>query len=189
MKENMLASDLYPSRFLEAADLQGHKPKVMIADVEVEELEMQGKKGTEKKNCVVITLADPKTKEPKKKQFFANRTNTYSLNLLLGRKVNDWKWKTIILCSDDEVDPSTGDMGCAIRIESSPDAAPDRAKAYATAWGGPNGKRTRGMLARRLKKAINLIDGKKQPDGAKQESAPSSELPLTPPGDAPVSQP
>jgi hypothetical protein len=197
MKDNMLASELYPSRFLEAADLQGHKPTVMIADVELEELELQGKKGTEKKNCAVITLADPKTKEPKKKQFLANRTNTYSLALLLGRKVKDWQWKRIVLCSDDEVDPSSGDPICAIRIESSPDAAPERAKAYATAWGGGGGKRQRGALARRLKKAINLIDGKKQPETTKQESAapPMADqtLPADPPpvpaGDAPGGQP
>lgn len=167
MKDNMLASELYPSRFLEAADLQGHKPTVLIAEVELEELELQGKGGkNEKKSCAVITLADPKTKEPKKKQFLANRTNAYSLTLLLGRRVKEWQWKKVVLCSDDEVDPSSGDPICAIRIESSPDATPERAKAYAAAWGGGGGKRQRGALARRLKKAINLIDGKKQDPNA-----------------------
>jgi len=79
--------DLYPGRFLKAADLKGKKVTLKIADVNLEEL--VGDKGPQVKGVIAF--------EKTEKQIALNKTNGICLKEMFGKKVQEWIGRRITL--------------------------------------------------------------------------------------------
>jgi hypothetical protein len=101
--------ELYPGRFLHAADLKGKKVTVRISDVTIEEL--VGDKGPQIKGLMSF--------EGKDKQFALNKTNGIMIKAMFGRKIADWIGKRITLFED------TWDGEPCLRVWGSPDIEKD----------------------------------------------------------------
>jgi hypothetical protein len=101
--------ELYPGRFLHAADLKGKKVTVRISDVSLEEL--VGDKGPQVKGLMSF--------EGKDKQFALNKTNGILIKAMFGRKLADWVGKRITLFED------TWDGEPCLRVWGSPDIKED----------------------------------------------------------------
>jgi hypothetical protein len=101
--------DLYPGRFLKAADLKGKRVTVRIADVHLEEL--IGDKGPQVKGLLTF--------EGKDKAMALNKTNGMLIKAMFGRKLADWVGKRITLFED------TWDGDPCLRVWGSPDIAAD----------------------------------------------------------------
>lgn len=112
-------SVMHPSKYLCCDDLKGRTITVKIANVDTELVQMSDGSEEEK---VVIRF------ENARKDFIGGKTNDYSLAVLLSRKPLDWIGKRATLM------PSTTTFGRAIkpciRIAGSPDAKPERVKAF-----------------------------------------------------------
>lgn len=155
---------MYPSDYLRAEDLLGKPVAVTIATVNIAALPLEGGQSADR---VVIGLR--KTS----KKFVCGKTNGYSLGVLISSRAAEWIGKRIILCPDVDTF-GREDVPC-IRIASSPDAAPDRAAAYARAW---KGERRRGKLVGRLKRALLGLSDKTaapvEPEDPEIEDAPAT---------------
>lgn len=101
--------ELYPGRFLHAADLKGKKVTVKISDVNLEEL--IGDKGPQIKGLMSF--------EGKDKQFALNKTNGILIKAMFGRRIADWMGKRIILFED------SWDGEPCLRVWGSPDIEKD----------------------------------------------------------------
>jgi hypothetical protein len=101
--------ELYPGRFLHAADLKGKKVTVRISDVTLEEL--IGDKGAQVKGLMSF--------EGKDKQFALNKTNGILIKAMFGRKLGDWVGKRITLFED------VWDGEPCLRVWGSPDIDKD----------------------------------------------------------------
>jgi hypothetical protein len=101
--------ELYPGRFLHAADLKGKKVTVRISDVNIEEL--VGDKGPQVKGLMSF--------DGKDKQFALNKTNGILIKAMFGRKIADWMGKRITLFED------TWDGEPCLRVWGSPDIKED----------------------------------------------------------------
>jgi hypothetical protein len=110
---------MHPSKYLSCDDLKGRTVTVKIASVDIEMVPMSD--GDEKEKTVIRF-------EKVNKDFMGGPTNDYSLAVLLSRRPIDWVGKRVVLM------PSTTTFGRAvlpcIRIGGSPDATPERAKAF-----------------------------------------------------------
>jgi len=88
-----------------------------------------------------------------KKKWICNVTNQWSIAVLLeSKQAKDWIGKRITLCTDEDVDVSTGQPVPCVRVGGSPDASEEANKRYVLAW--TSGPRKRGELAKRLKRAF-----------------------------------
>jgi hypothetical protein len=105
----MTFDDLYPSRFVKAADLQGKDVTKTITSVKQEELESENGK----KVKVIVTFANSK------KQWVAPVTCGLALKLMFGDKVQGWIGKRVTLFGRQV--ESFGEMVDAIRVRGSPD--------------------------------------------------------------------
>jgi hypothetical protein len=101
--------ELYPGRFLHAADLKGKKVTVRINDVTLEEL--IGDKGAQVKGLMSF--------DGKDKQFALNKTNGICIKAMFGRKIAEWTGKRITLFE------GTWDGDPCLRIWGSPDIEAD----------------------------------------------------------------
>jgi hypothetical protein len=101
--------ELYPGRFLHAADLKGKKVTVRITDVILEEL--IGDNGAQVKGLMSF--------DGKDKQFALNKTNGICIKAMFGRKLADWTGKRITL-----FEGSWNGEPC-LRIWGSPDIEAD----------------------------------------------------------------
>jgi hypothetical protein len=99
--------ELYPGRFLKAADFKGNKVTLRIADVNLEEL--VGDKGPQIKGVIAFNGTD--------KQLALNKTNGICLKAMFGKKVQEWVGKRITLF------PTTYNDDDCIRVWGSPDIA------------------------------------------------------------------
>jgi hypothetical protein len=112
-------SCLHPSKYLSCDDLKGRTITVKIASVDMEPVQMSD--GSEEVKPVIRF-------EKANKAFIGGKTNDYSIAVLLSRKPLDWVGKRITLM------PGTTTFGRdikpCIRIAGSPDASPERAKAF-----------------------------------------------------------
>jgi hypothetical protein len=99
--------DLYPGRFLKAADLKGKKVTLKIVDVDIEELE--GDDGKKIKGLVSF--------EGRQKKLIACKTNGLCLREMFGRQIADWIGKRVTIYEDQW----NGEP--AIRVWGSPDIA------------------------------------------------------------------
>lgn len=82
--------ELYPGRFLKAADLLGKKVTLTLADVDLEELE--GDDG--KKTKCIISFAG------KTKKLVACKTNGLCIKEMFGKDIANWIGKRITLFED-----------------------------------------------------------------------------------------
>lgn len=106
----MHIDQLYPSRFLRAADLNGKPLRVTIAGLKREDI------GGEQK--VVLSFTDGS------KDLILNKTNGRAIAKALGDETSAWPGKDIILVAT-QVD-FRGDMVDAIRVRAAPAARPAR---------------------------------------------------------------
>lgn len=138
------------SDYIAADDLGGKVRTLVISDVRFAP-DMPGKPRNGKKSkSVLITF------EKARKCWIVNTTNQWSIALLLGTKTAvEWIGKRISLHADMDVDIESGQPTACIRVQGSPDATPERAKAYAKAWAG--GKRERGALVKRVKRELRKL--------------------------------
>jgi hypothetical protein len=97
--------DLYPGRFLKAADFKGKKVTLTVKDVNIEELEGEGGKK------IKATLAFNETE----KQLVACKTNGLCLKAMFGRVLAEWVGKRVTLF------PDTWNNEPCIRVWGSPD--------------------------------------------------------------------
>jgi len=96
---------MYPGRFIKAADFKGEKVTLQIAAVDLEELE--GDKGKQIKGVIRF--------ERTEKAFALNKTNGICLKAMFGKKVQEWVGKRITLF------PTTYGGDDCIRVYGSPD--------------------------------------------------------------------
>lgn len=102
--------ELYPGRFIKAADLKGKNVTLTIASVDLEELE--GDKGKQIKGVVGFDRTE--------KQLALNKTNGICLKEMFGKKVQGWVGKRVTLM------PSMWNGEDCIRIYGSPDLPDDK---------------------------------------------------------------
>lgn len=101
--------ELYPGRFLHAADLKGKKVTLRMTDINLELLE--GDKGPQIKGLVSFEKTD--------KQFALNKTNGLMIKAMFGSKLAAWVGKRITLFED------TWDGEPCLRVWGSPDIEKD----------------------------------------------------------------
>jgi hypothetical protein len=85
-----LYDQLYPGRFIKAAELLGKKPSLTMTDIDLEELE--GDDG--KKTKCIITF-----KETVKK-LVACKTNGLCIKAMFGKELKDWLGKRVTIHED-----------------------------------------------------------------------------------------
>lgn len=103
----MNAHTMFPSKYLKAADLDGHEPIVTISEVSVESM---GASEDQKENKPVIYF------EGKEKGVVCNVTNWNTLIGLFGDETNLWIGKKIKLVTAEVA--FKGKMTLSIRISS-----------------------------------------------------------------------
>jgi hypothetical protein len=102
--------ELYPGRFLKAADFKGQKVTLTIARVKIDELE--GDKGPQIKGVIGFQKTE--------KEWALNKTNGICLKDMFGKKVQEWVGKRVTLfASVIESGRFKGDD--CIRVWGSPD--------------------------------------------------------------------
>jgi hypothetical protein len=102
--------ELYPGRFVKAADLKGKKVTVTIADVDLEDLEDET--GAQKTKCIISFRESPK-------KLVACKTNGLCVRDMFGPQIAQWLGKRITLFE------STWNNEPAIRVWGSPDIPAD----------------------------------------------------------------
>lgn len=105
--------ELYPGRFLKAADLRGQHVTVRISDVALDELE--GEKGTKVQGIIFLHNTD--------KQIVLNKTNGLCLKGMFGKTLSEWIGKRFTIKAD--VTKLGKDTVDCIRIHGSPDILED----------------------------------------------------------------
>lgn len=108
----MDAELLLLGRFIKSVELQGKDVTLTIADVVIEELE-ETKGGVKKKGVVLFKERD--------RGWVLNRTNVEALKAMWGRDTEAWKNRRVTIYPAPQRNPSTGEMGTAIRVRGSPD--------------------------------------------------------------------
>ena len=84
----MNASDLYPSKYLKAADLKGREPTVCIANYKIETIGQ----GQDQKAVLYF--------QNMKKGLVLNKTNVERIAYYYGDDMNEWTGKELILYTD-----------------------------------------------------------------------------------------
>lgn len=102
--------ELYPGRFVKAADLKGKRVTVTITDVDLEELE--GDDGVKTK-CIITFRESPK-------KLVACKTNGFCIREMFGTKLDKWINRRVTLFE------STWNNEPCIRIWGSPDIPEDK---------------------------------------------------------------
>jgi hypothetical protein len=81
---------LYPGRFIKAAELQGKKPSLTMTDIELEDLEGDDGKKTK---CIISF------KETQKK-LVACKTNGLCIKAMFGKELKEWLGKRVTIHED-----------------------------------------------------------------------------------------
>ena len=100
---------LYPGRFIKAAELLGKKVTLTISDVELEDLEGDDGKKTK---CIISFKETPK-------KLVACKTNGYCIKEMFGKELANWFGKRITIFED------TWNGEPATRVWGSPDIDAD----------------------------------------------------------------
>jgi len=82
--------ELYPGRFIKAADLKGKKVTLTLADVELEDLEGDDGKKTK---CIISFERTPK-------KLVACKTNGICLKQMFGKEIANWIGKRVTIFED-----------------------------------------------------------------------------------------
>lgn len=82
----MLLNDVFPSKYVKAADLKGREVTVVIASVDIEKI------GDDRKLVVYF--------QGKEKGLVTNKTNANRISLLYGEDTDGWIGKEIMLGTD-----------------------------------------------------------------------------------------
>lgn len=126
MAANLLAKplsweELFPGRFMKAADFKGKKVTMTIDAVDLERIE--GEKGEETKGIISFRGRDG---EKVDKQWVINRTNATCLMNLFGRAPQNWVGKRVTLYAMPISLTMNPDVSECIRVWGSPDIDADR---------------------------------------------------------------
>lgn len=113
LEKPVVWDDLYPGKFLKAADLKGKHVTVTISAVNLAELE--GDTGKMAKGVISF--------QGKEKMMALNRTNGLCLRAMFGKKVQEWVGKRVTLLPTET--KFGNEMVDAIRIFGSPDIGAD----------------------------------------------------------------
>lgn len=113
-------SVMHPSKYLSHDDLQGRQVTVKIESVSIDAVQMSD--GSEEFKTVL-------TFEKVGKSLIGGKTNDYSIAVLISRKPLDWVGKRIVLIPGVTTFGKPDPVPC-VRIGGSPDATPERAKAF-----------------------------------------------------------
>jgi hypothetical protein len=108
--------DLYPGRFIKAADFRGNKTTLTIVDVITEELEDD--KGKHVKGILKFAKTD--------KQLALNKTNGECIKGMFGRRIEDWIGKRITFFPAPYDGSLPLDITECIRVFGSPDIDADK---------------------------------------------------------------
>lgn len=167
------------SDYIAADDLGGKVRTLTIKDVRIAP-DMPGKPRNGKKSKSVLIVF-----EKARKGWIVNTTNQWSIALLLGTKTAvEWIGKRVALHADMDIDIESKQPTACIRVQGSPDATPERAKAYATAW---KGERERGALVKRVKRELRRLAlgnvGESEPEDLRDDA------PVFEDDDAPAQEP
>ena len=98
----MKISDVFPSKYLKAEDLEGANVTVTIEEVNREEV------GPKKESKLVISFVNAR------KKMVLNKTNAATIAKLYGEETDEWLGKRIILYSKDT--EFQGEMVLALRV-------------------------------------------------------------------------
>jgi len=109
----------HPSQYLSHDDLRGRTLTLKIETSEQEEVKLAG--GKDHKTVIRF--------EGIPKPLVNNTTNDYSIAVLISRRPSEWVGKRITIGPAETMFGS--DVVPCIRVLGSPDAAPERAKAFA----------------------------------------------------------
>jgi hypothetical protein len=82
----MLLNDVFPSKYVKAADLKGREATVVISGVEIEKI------GEDRKLVVYF--------QGKDKGLVTNKTNANRISLMYGEDTDEWIGKEIVLGTD-----------------------------------------------------------------------------------------
>src|SRR5215831_1096232 len=104
----MKREDVFPSRWLKAADLEGKKVRAIIGRLEMQEMGDDGEKP-------VLFFTRAQNEAVKNKGLVLNSTNWESIELMHGPESDDWLGKEITLYATKV--PFRGKMTDGIRIE------------------------------------------------------------------------
>ena len=102
--------EMFPGRFMKAADFKGAKVTLTIASVKIEEL--IGDKGPQIKGIISFDRTE--------KSLAINKTNGICFKEMFGKKVQEWIGRRVTLF------PGTHDGEPCIRVWGSPDLPADR---------------------------------------------------------------
>ena len=103
-KKQMRIDELYPSRFLRYADLDGKPMRVTISGTAREDVFGESK--------VIMSFADGT------KQLILNKTNARAIARILGDETNAWSGRDVMLVPAQV--PFKGDLVDAIRVKEAP---------------------------------------------------------------------
>lgn len=110
LKKPSIFDELYPGRFIKAAELLGKKVTLTISDVDIEEL--QGDDGAKKIKAIISF-------EKTEKKLVACKTTGTQIREMFGKELSNWIGKRITLFED------TWNGEPCLRVYGSPDIAAD----------------------------------------------------------------
>lgn len=104
-------AQMFPSRFIRAADLDGRPYTLTISGVQMEDLERDD--GSER-SAATVTFKEAK------RQLVLNRTNALCIAAMFGDDTDGWLGKRITLYPERDTSP-VNETGWCIRVKGSPD--------------------------------------------------------------------
>lgn len=97
-KKNEFTGDsrlLFPGKYVGFADLKGRDVNMTISHVTIESLRVQG--GEDEEKPILHFEEMERRPERERKALVLNRTNTKTIQKLLGNEVNEWKGRRVTL--------------------------------------------------------------------------------------------
>src|SRR5215469_4232654 len=86
-------SEAFPSKYLTAADLEGHQVRAIIGDVVMEDIA----RGQQPKPVAYFSKSTFKKSEVRRKGLVLNKTNCTTLSKKYGDEMNDWDGKELVM--------------------------------------------------------------------------------------------
>lgn len=104
----MKVSDVFPSKYIKAADLQGRSHSVVISHSDIEQI------GSDRKLVIYF--------QGRQKGLVTNKTNADRISFLYGQEIDDWQGREIVLYP--ELATFQGKTDFAVRVRA-PEKKPE----------------------------------------------------------------